>query len=187
MNINKTKSNQLKSLCLIAILFASGIFVNNADARITKDNFISTIQAELKSRNGIDIMYQLLTGNLTTLNFANNPKLMNDLSDFITNSINECIKKFPDESIANITENIRRELINKINHSLFIKNTEYDDWTVMRSPRDPNIVVIMPIYNLNKQGNYKTFMTITCWYNTKNKTTILKGIAVGRQLDKQTQ
>ena len=34
MNINKTKSNQLKSLCLIASLFANGIFVNNADARI---------------------------------------------------------------------------------------------------------------------------------------------------------
>ena len=181
MNINKTKSNQLKSLCLIASLFASGIFVNNANARITNDNFVSTIQTELKSPDSVDIMYQLSKGNSVKLN------LSNDLSDFITNSINECIKKFPDESIANITENIRRELINKINHSLFIKNTEYDDWTVMRSPRDPNIVVIMPIYNLNKQGNYKTFMTITCWYNTKNKTTILKGIAVGRQLDKQTQ
>ena len=34
MNINKTKSNQLKSLCLIASLFASGIFVNNADAQV---------------------------------------------------------------------------------------------------------------------------------------------------------
>ena len=39
MNINKTKSSQVKSsqvksLCLIASLFASGIFVNNANAKI---------------------------------------------------------------------------------------------------------------------------------------------------------
>ena len=180
----------MKKKFIFTTLFSFCVFNNNfADnLTITSDNFVSTIQSELKSTGNIDIMYKLSKGNSVKLNLSNN----NNLSDFITDSIDKCIKKFSHEfKLKNIVKNrfetetgkyLRKRLIKKINHSLFIEN-ECDDWCLMSNPKRKNTMIIMPVYTLEKHDDYKILMNISCWYDTKNKTTTLKRIQILRQSD----
>ena len=181
----------MKKKFIFTTIFSFCVFNNSfADnLTITSDNFVSTIQSELKSPDSVDIMYQLSKGNSVKLN------LSNDLSDFITDSIDKCIKKLSSEfKLKNIVKNrfetktekyLRKRLIKKINHSLFREN-ECDDWCLMSNPKRKNTMIIMPVYTLEKHDDYKILMNISCWYDTKNKTTTLKRIQILRQYTQKT-
>ena len=179
----------MKRKFIFTTLFSFCVFNNNfADnLKITSDNFVSTIQSELKSQG---IIKRLSNNYEIELNLSNN----NDLSDFITDSIDQCIKKLSSEfKLKNIVKNkfetetgeyIRKRLIKKINHSLFREN-ECDDWCLMSNPKRKNTMIMMPLCTIEKHDDYKILVNISCWYDTKKKTTTLKRILILRQDNKK--
>ncbi len=181
----------MKRQFLLTTIFSFCVFNNSfADnLKITSDNFVSTIQSELKSPDNTNIMEQLLKHDLIKLN------LSNDVSEFITDSIDKCIKKLSSEfKLKNIVKNrfetetgkyLRKRLIKKINHSLF-KENECNDWCLMSNPKKENTMIIMPLYTLEKHDDYEILMNISCWYDTENKTTTLKRIQILRQYTQET-
>lgn len=173
--------------CLLACTFTT-CFAD--DIKITNENFISTLQNELNKDENKEMIEQLSKKDTITLNFEKNPTMMENINSFITDNIDQCIKKFSDEvKIDNVVQNnfqtklgkvFRKMLINEINVNLFgeeyKKNNFLDDWCLMHSPKKENTMIMMPICNIKCQKDTNIALNISCWYDTKEKTTTLKRI-----------